>query len=65
MEVEIGVVVEIGVAMFVFRRWSCLGEFGFFLFLFLCEFVYLFLGFIGFDLLEVYGFHFLDLLGGL
>ena len=63
MEVEIGVVVEIGVAMFVFRRWSCLGEFGFFFFL--CEFVYLFLGFIGFDLLEVYGFDFLDLLGGL
>ena len=66
MEVEIGVAVEMGVAMFVFRRWRCLDEFGFmfvvYLF-FLCGFVYLFLGFIGFDLLEVYGFDFLDLLG--
>ena len=59
------VAVEISVAMFVFRRWRCLGEFGFVfvVFIFLCEFVYLFLGFIGFDLLEVSGFDFLDLLG--
>ena len=28
-EAEIGVAVEIGVAMFVFQRWRCLGEFGF------------------------------------
>ena len=59
--------VEIGVAMFVFWGWRCLGEFGFafvgFFFFFLCGFVYLFLGFIGFYLLEVYGFDFLDLLG--
>ena len=58
--------VEIGVAIFLFRRWRCLDEFGFmfvvYLF-FLCGFVYLFLRFIGFDLLEVYGFDFLDLLG--
>ena len=65
VEVEIGMAMEIGVAMFVFRRWRCLGEFGFEFvpFFFLCGFVYLFLGFIGFDLLEVYGFDFLDLLG--
>ena len=67
---------EIGVAMFVFQRWRCLGEFGFvfvvFFFFGKCGFV-LILGFIGFDLLEVYGFDlldvygfdFLDLLGGL
>ena len=62
--VEIGVAVEMGVAMFVFRRWRCLDEFGFvFVVFFLCGFVYLFLGFIGFYLLEVYGFDFLDLLG--
>ena len=58
--------VEIGVAIFLFRRWRCLDEFGFmfvvYLF-FLCGFVYLFLRFIGFDLLEVYEFDFLDLLG--
>ena len=29
VEVEIGMAMEIGVAMFVFRRWRCLGEFGF------------------------------------
>ena len=29
VEVEIGVAVEMGVAMFVFRRWRCLDEFGF------------------------------------
>ena len=60
--------VEISVAMFVFRRWRCLSEFGFvfvvlFYFILLYGFVYLFLGFIGFDLLEVSRFDFLDLLG--
>ena len=67
MELEIGMAVEIGVAMFVFRRWRCLGEFGFVFvgfFFFLSGFVYLVLGFIGFDLLDVYGFDFLYLLGG-
>ena len=47
MEVEIDVAVEIGVAMFVFRRWSCLSEFGFVFvvfFIYLCGFVYLFIG---------------------
>ena len=29
VEAEIGVAVEIGVAMFVFWGWRCLGEFGF------------------------------------
>ena len=29
VEVEIGVAGEIGVAVFVFRRWRCLDEFGF------------------------------------
>ena len=63
--VEIGVAVEISVAVFVFRRWRCPSEFGFvfvvfFFIYFLCQFVCLFLEFIGFDLLEVYGFDFLD-----
>ena len=55
------------VAMFVFRRLRCLSEFGFVFvgFFFLCGFVYLVLWFIGFDLLDVYGFDFLYLLGGL
>ena len=29
VEVEIGVAVEFGVAMFLFQRWRCLDEFGF------------------------------------
>ena len=38
--------VEIGVAMFVFRRWSCLGEFGFmfvvffFFWMWICIFIF-------------------------
>ena len=45
-------VVEIGVAVFVFRRWSCLGEFGF-------VFVVFFFFFVDVDLYV----YFLDLLG--
>ena len=66
VEVEISVAVEIGVAVGLGFMFTNLGlvEFGLvFVVFFLYGFVCLFLGFIGFDLLEVYGFGFLDLLG--
>ena len=67
VEVEINVAVEIGVAVGLGFMFTNLGlvEFGlvFVVFFFLYGFLCLFLGFIGFDLLEVYGFGFLDLLG--
>ena len=43
VEMEIGVAVEFGVAMFLFQRWRCLGEFGFvfvvFFFMWICIFI--------------------------